>query len=357
MILRHSNRPIFSVFTAALLSLALLGCGQVNSGAWYDSDKGKPAKTKPVKPIESAKKTASTAGARLAGIWDRVTTAIDRRPQSQRGAAATSVGRGGKSSGPINVRKGDTYFSLAQRHKVPLNALLQANGARPPYALSAGDRLVLPQQAFYKVKPKDTLYSISRKFKTDAASLAELNGIAAPYTISVGQMLQTPTSGKPAASSQAGATSAAKANSSQRSKAAKAKKPTRLAAAPRRVGRFRVPVTGPVISEYGPKQGGLHNDGINIAARAGTPIVAAENGVVVYAGNELRGYGNLLLIRHSDGWVTAYAHASKFNVKPGDRVRQGDKVAEVGQTGNVDRPQLHFELRKGTRAVNPKSLI
>ena len=268
-----------------------------------------------------------------------------------------SLSGGGKSSGQINVRKGDTYFSLAQRHKVPLNALLQANGARPPYALSAGDRLVLPQQAFYKVKPKDTLYSISRKFKTDAASLAELNGIATPYTISVGQMLQTPTSGKPPASSQAGATSAAKANSSQRSKAAKAKKPTRLAAAPRRVGRFRVPVTGPVISEYGPKQGGLHNDGINIAARAGTPIVAAENGVVVYAGNELRGYGNLLLIRHSDGWVTAYAHASKFNVKPGDRVRQGDKVAEVGQTGNVDRPQLHFELRKGTRAVNPKSLI
>ena len=165
-------------------------------------------------------------------------------------------------------------------------------------------------------------------------------------------MLQTPH-----ASAQAKAAPAVKANPSQRQKAAKAKKPTRLAAAPRRVGRFRVPVKGPVISDYGPKQGGLHNDGINIAARSGTPIVAAENGVVVYAGNELRGYGNLLLIRHSDGWVTAYAHASKFNVKPGDRVRQGDKVAEVGQTGNVDSPQLHFELRKGTRAVNPKSLI
>lgn len=349
MTLQHSNRPIFSVFTAALLSLAVLGCGQINSGAWYDSDKGKPAKTKPAEPPKKPEKAAPRAGARLAGIWDRVTTAIDRRPQSQRGKKG---GVAAPPSGAINVRKGDTYFSLAQRHKVPLNALLRANGARPPYALSAGDRLVLPQQAFYQVKRKDTLYSISRKFDTDAASLAELNGIAAPYTISVGQMLQTP-----GASAQARASSAGKANPSQRSKAAKAKKPTRLATAPRRVGRFRVPVKGAVISDYGPKQGGLHNDGINIAARAGTPIVAAENGVVVYAGNELRGYGNLLLIRHSDGWVTAYAHASKFNVKPGDRVRQGDKVAEVGQTGNVDRPQLHFELRKGTRAVNPKSLI
>ena len=350
MILRYGNRPIFSFLTAALLGLALLGCGQVNSGAWYDSDKDKPVKVKSAKPVETAKKTVSNAGARLAGIWDRVTTAIDRRPQSQRGSSKPR--RASKAAGPIEVRKGDTYFSLAQRHKVPLNALLRANGARPPYELAAGDRVVLPQQAFYQVKPKDTLYSISRKFKTDAASLAKLNGIAAPYTISVGQMLQTPT-----ANGQAKSVTVAKTNTSQRSKVTKAQKPTRLAAAPRRVGRFRVPVKGPVISDYGPKQGGLHNDGINIAARSGTPIVAAENGVVVYAGNELRGYGNLLLIRHSDGWVTAYAHASKFNVKPGDRVRQGDKVAEVGQTGNVDRPQLHFELRKGTRAVNPKSLI
>lgn len=352
MMLRHSNRPIFAPLAAMLLSLAVLGCGQISSGAWYDSDKDKVAKSDAAKSSKSAKASPS-AGARLAGIWERVTTAIDRRPQSQKEAGrSATTSRQAAKSGQINVRKGDTYFSLAQRHKVPLNALLRANGARPPYELSAGDRLVVPQQAFYKVKPKDTLYSISRKFNTDAASLAKLNGIAAPYTVSVGQLLQTPRAGAKTAAAPVG-----KVNQAQRDKAAKAKKPTRLAAAPRRVGRFRVPVKGAVISNYGPKEGGLHNDGINIAARAGTPIVAAENGVVVYAGNELRGYGNLLLIRHSDGWVTAYAHASKFHVKPGDRVRQGDKVAEVGQTGNVDRPQLHFELRKGTRAVNPKSLI
>ena len=86
---------------------------------------------------------------------------------------------------------------------------------------------------------------------------------------------------------------------------------------------------------FGPKEGGLHNDGINIAAPTGTPIKAAENGVVVYAGNELRGYGNLLLLRHSDGWVTAYAHTSKFRVKPGDRVKQGEVIAEAGQSAKM----------------------
>lgn len=350
MILRQSNRSI-SLVLVMLFSLALLGCGQVNSGKWYDSDKDRAAsssrqKSSKTKSAEPGALARAQSG--LAGIWSTVTTAIDRRPQAQRAKAAKQP-----SLNQITVRKGDTYYSLSQRHKIPLNALLRANNARPPYELAAGDRLALPQQQFYKVQRKDTLYSISRRHETDAASLAKLNGIAAPYTISVGQMLQTP-----GGQGQAVATSTtAKAKNAPRKTAAKVKKPKRLAAAPRRVGRFRVPVKGPVISNYGPKEGGLHNDGINIAARAGTPIIAAENGVVVYAGNELRGYGNLLLIRHSDGWVTAYAHASKFTVKPGDRVRQGDKVAEVGQTGNVDRPQLHFELRKGTRAVNPKSLI
>jgi murein DD-endopeptidase MepM/ murein hydrolase activator NlpD len=117
------------------------------------------------------------------------------------------------------------------------------------------------------------------------------------------------------------------------------------------------PVKGRVISNFGPKEGGLHNDGINISAPIGTPIKASENGVVVYTGNQLRGYGNLILVRHSGGWVSAYAHTSKFLVQAGDKVKQGEVIAQVGQSGSVSRPQLHFELRKGTRAVDPKSLI
>ncbi len=320
--------PLFVLF-----GLLAASCAPVESGSWYDSQKSQKGRS-----------------------------FIDQF-KYERQVRSVNV----PLDGLVTVGKGETYYKLALRYSVPLRALLEANKARPPYTLSPGDRVKVPLQAFYEVQPKDTLYSISRRYGTDVASLAKLNGLGAPYAISVGQKLQVPGKRqniagakrkiarvKPQATKpkQSAAKSPAKAQAR-----AQAKVKTKLPEAPRRVGRFQVPVKGSVISNFGPKEGGLHNDGINIAARTGTPIKAAENGVVVYAGNELRGYGNLLLVRHSDGWVTAYAHTSKFRVRPGDRVKQGQVIAEVGQTGNVDRPQLHFELRKGTRAVNPNSLI
>jgi murein DD-endopeptidase MepM/ murein hydrolase activator NlpD len=122
---------------------------------------------------------------------------------------------------------------------------------------------------------------------------------------------------------------------------------------PRGSGKFLWPVNGKVVSVFGVKDGGQHNDGINIAAPLGTPVHAADNGVVVYAGNELRGFGNLLLIRHADGWVSAYAHCDALLVKRGDQVKRGQVIARVGQTGAVSSPQLHFELRKSGQAVDP----
>ena len=111
------------------------------------------------------------------------------------------------------------------------------------------------------------------------------------------------------------------------------------------------------MTSFGPGKGGLHNDGINIAAPRGTPVRAAENGVVAYVGNELRGFGNLILVKHAGGWVTAYAHNEKLLVRRGDKVARGQAIAQVGSTGNVARPQLHFEIRKGARAVNPTKLL
>lgn len=119
-------------------------------------------------------------------------------------------------------------------------------------------------------------------------------------------------------------------------------------------GRFLWPITGPILSDYGPKEGGLHNDGINIGAPRGTPVVAADNGVVAYSGNELRGFGNLLLVRHADGWVTAYAHLDTVVVSQGQTVKRGERLGTVGQTGNVRTPQLHFEIRRGSRALDPR---
>src|SRR6185503_15132309 len=116
---------------------------------------------------------------------------------------------------------------------------------------------------------------------------------------------------------------------------------------------FRWPVKGRVIQAFGPKQGGGQNDGINLAVPEGTPIKAAEDGVIAYAGSELKGYGNLVLVRHSNGFVTAYAHASEIMVKRGDAVKRGQVIARSGQTGNVNAPQLHFEIRKGANPVDP----
>ena len=342
--------------TALILCFAMIGvmggCAQIESGKWYDSDSNVPHTTS-TKTAAPKKAKQAKEESRVARIWSRMRDTLDRRPEAKTaraGKAGTAPSSRAKtanaktSNGLLVIGKGDTYYSLARRYDVPLRALLETNNAKPPYVLSPGDRLRLPSQAFYEVKKKDTLYSISRAHKTDVATLAKLNGLGKPFTISVGQRLQIP--GLKTASV------ALVRNADQPQNETK-----QMPSAPRRVGRFLVPVKGSIISSYGPKDGGLHNDGINISAREGAPIRAAENGVVVYTGNELRGYGNLLLIRHSGGWVTAYAHTSKFLVKPGARVKQGEVVAEVGRTGNVDRPQLHFELRKGTRAVNPQSLI
>ncbi len=124
-----------------------------------------------------------------------------------------------------------------------------------------------------------------------------------------------------------------------------------------RSGRFAWPVTGSVIAGFNAPLAGKPNQGINISAPAGTPIKAAGQGVVAYAGNELRGYGNLVLIQHGDGLVTAYAHAASLSVKKGDQVSAGQTIGTVGQTGAVDAPQLHFEVRKNSSPVDPKQYL
>jgi murein DD-endopeptidase MepM/ murein hydrolase activator NlpD len=123
------------------------------------------------------------------------------------------------------------------------------------------------------------------------------------------------------------------------------------------VPTFRWPVRGRVIAGFGQKVNGASNDGINLAVPEGTSVKAAEDGVVAYAGNELKGYGNLVLVRHSNGFVTAYAHASEVSVKRGDQVKRGQIIARAGQTGTATSPQLHFEVRKGSTPVDPTQYL
>jgi murein DD-endopeptidase MepM/ murein hydrolase activator NlpD len=157
------------------------------------------------------------------------------------------------------------------------------------------------------------------------AELLRVNGITEPTRVRAGTMLAVPGSAE----------------------AAPAVEPSSA------TGRFRWPARGRVIASFGKRPDGTHNDGVNIAVPQGTDIHAAENGRVAYAGNELKGYGNLVLIRHDNGWVSAYAHADQVLVKRDDVVRRGQVIAKAGKTGTVDQPQLHFELRQGAKPVDP----
>lgn len=129
-----------------------------------------------------------------------------------------------------------------------------------------------------------------------------------------------------------------------------------IASAPSASG-FVWPVQGKIISKFGTTSDGLRNDGINIAAPAGAPVIAAADGTVAYAGNQLRGFGNLVLIRHANGLITAYAHNQSLLVQKGDKVKRGATIARVGATGNVSKPQLHFEIRKGEEPVDPMKYL
>jgi murein DD-endopeptidase MepM/ murein hydrolase activator NlpD len=120
---------------------------------------------------------------------------------------------------------------------------------------------------------------------------------------------------------------------------------------------FRWPARGRVISGFGSKGPNGTNDGINIAVPEGTPVKAAEGGTVAYAGEEIKGYGKMVLIRHPNGYVSAYAHNGDLNVKRGDAVKRGQVIAKAGQTGNVTSPQLHFELRKGSEPIDPSKYL
>jgi murein DD-endopeptidase MepM/ murein hydrolase activator NlpD len=120
---------------------------------------------------------------------------------------------------------------------------------------------------------------------------------------------------------------------------------------------FAWPLNGRILAGYGATPGGGRNDGISIEAPRGAPIAAIEAGTVAYAGNELRGYGNLILIKHADGWISAYGHCHELLVKKGDQVNRGKVIAKVGATGNVNEPQLSFELRRGKQPVDPRQFL
>lgn len=273
------------------------------------------------------------------------------------------VDGGADSAGVHTVNSGDTLWSISKRYDVSMQDIIFVNKLSPPYGLNVTQRLQLPPPRNYTVKPQDSLYTVSKTFNVSLTELTRVNSVQAPYIIHPGDTLRLPSvrpdmiapGDKPAAvaTTRVSATRA-EIRPAPRSVQNKARSRSQTKVPKRSSSKFQWPVNGRVISSYGPKKGGLHNDGINILAPRHTPVMAAENGVVVYADDQLRGFGNLILVRHDDRWMTAYAHLQNISIQKGQTVKRGQTIGTVGSTGQVDRPQLHFEVRRGTSALNPK---
>jgi murein DD-endopeptidase MepM/ murein hydrolase activator NlpD len=320
---------------------------------------------------------------------------------------SVAAARPAPSGTTIIVGTSDTLDILAKRYNVSSAAILQANGYKGPRALSPGQQLIIPHQTAVAAAPApalappvskpvaaiatapstvhvvnhgDTLLSIARRNHVTVAELAKANNLDQSAKLSLGMKLNVPgaktaaavpaapavatvpavvapPAGKMAAAAPQQSVRMAQATGNVEEPAAAEASAVKPSEATGALPTFRWPVRGKVITSYGAKTNGKSNDGINLAVPEGTPVKAAEDGVVAYSGNELKGYGNLVLVRHSNGYVTAYAHASELLVKRGDTIKRGQVIAKSGQSGEVGSPQLHFEIRKGSSPVDPLQFL
>jgi murein DD-endopeptidase MepM/ murein hydrolase activator NlpD len=292
--------------------------------------------------------------------------------------AEPAVWRGSQADGPrVKVQKGDTLSSLSRRYGVSVEAIQAANNL-PDGRLNVGQEIVIPGAKLAARTPHPQPHPAptpSVAAKPEAPAPAPKLAAAEPSSVTDGtqvRVVKTTTILPP------GATSLAEETAAEGGVTPTAKQPSEdapdVAASPEITGdgkqrlarveqlpapepmsgnSFRWPVKGRIISQFGARRDGGYNDGIDMAVPQGTSVQAAENGVVAYAGNELKGYGNLVLIRHANNWVSAYAHNAEILVKRGDQVKRGEVIAKAGATGAVSQPLVHFELRKGSRPVDP----
>jgi murein DD-endopeptidase MepM/ murein hydrolase activator NlpD len=315
-------------------------------------------------------------------------------------APPVQMASGNDWSGRVTVKRGQTLYSIARAYNVPVTELARANNTTIRHAVRVGETLQVPGQyqaasapaprpshgdgAAHMVRSGETLFSIGRAYNVSPFAIAEANNLPRNYSVKTGEQLRIPGGGhqiarndaeaapvernswrqkpqiqqdepevaeEPAAD--APAETADNAAQADEQPAAEQQAAAESEPEPAADAGFRWPVRGKVIATFGQKPNGTRNEGINIAVPEGTSVRAAESGVVAYAGNELKGYGNLVLLRHENGWVTAYAHNKDLFVRRGDTVKRGDVIAKAGQTGSVTSPQVHFELRKGATAVDP----
>lgn len=264
-------------------------------------------------------------------------------PQAEKKKLAVAEAKDGAKGNTHKVASGESLIAIAKKNGVTVEALRAANGLTSN-AVRAGQELKIPAASAAGTK-------IAEKPATEKVTADDMT------TSSVSQRPDAPLKPKSAQPAAAAATAAAPAESKESVSKASENQVASTAPAETGIGKYRWPATGAVIAAYGANVDGQRNDGIDISVPEGTPVKAAENGVVIYAGNGLEKLGNTVLIRHSDGKVTVYAHLKSVDVNRGDKVNRGQVVADSGMSGSASRPKLHFEVRKNSAPINPMSFL
>ncbi|MCY1707495.1 M23 family metallopeptidase [Pannonibacter sp. SL95] len=325
----------------------------------------------------------------VAAVTAPVAAAAEAGENSWKGWTSTGGTR-------IQLREGDSVAGLGKRYGVPAEAIMAVNGLDSSSKVGPGQSVIIPTYVYAANNAATTAASTKPVKLPPASGAPETTGSISP-TANVLASVQAPGK-KPASGKTVAALAPAKTTATDARPSAPlvAGQPAPAKTAPVTALRetpgtslpaadkpalealagatqdskplqtasvdpqeatggpmFRWPVRGRVISEFGAKPGGSRNDGINLAVPEGTPVKAAGDGSVIYAGNELKGFGNLVLIRHDDGWVSAYAHNSEILVKRGEAVQRGQVISKAGASGSVSQPQVHFELRKDNKPVDP----
>lgn len=260
----------------------------------------------------------------------------------------------------ITVEKGLSLIKIASSNGSTVSELARINSIEPPYNLYIGQKIKVPvrgnemqNSSLYIVKKGDNLYSIARENNINFTDLISYNNLKKPYNINVGQKLYLQKSSEKGRSKNNKHKNELERVEGEDSKILQQESQINLAHKDKNDKLFLWPVKGEIIKNFGKQENGGFNDAINIKANFGTEIKAAETGEVAYAGNELKGFGNIIIIKHKNGWLTIYGHCDSILVKVKDKIQIGQSIGTVGKTGNVDEPQLYFSLRKGRTAIDP----
>jgi len=273
------------------------------------------------------------------------------------------------------VKRGDTLRAISDRTGAGSEVIARVNNIAPPFKIIVGQKLKIPGGRYHRVGKGETGIAISRGYGVEWSRIAQLNELEEPYILREGQRLLLP-SRKEVASMTAderasafrldiedlitGSEPALATRETPKPPVTtpKAVAPTVAVAEPTRfTGRFDWPARGPVLRGFGRYSGGQQNDGINIGVERGSAITAAADGVVAYVGQDIPAYGTLILLRHGDGWLSAYGYADSITVTRGQKVVRGQTIAKSGANPYSGEPQLHFEIRNGRKPVNPTNYL